>query len=135
MDVDPKIERQKDKDDTYRRFKHLLGLTDLFRHFISLRAKQDKNMQKLLKSIDAEANVKVYASKRNNRGTRHYRKTEKEEDAELMEDEEEGVDSRATILTESPTYVKEGKLRDYQIQGLNWLISLHENKLAFWYIG
>lgn len=130
MDVDPKIERQKDKDDTYRRFKHLLGLTDLFRHFISLRAKQDKNMQKLLKSIDAEANVNAYASKRNNKGSRHYRKTEKEEDAELMEDEEEGVDSRATILTESPTYVKEGKLRDYQIQGLNWLISLHENKLS-----
>lgn len=29
----------------------------------------------------------------------------------------------------SPTYIK-GELRDYQIQALNWLISLYENKIG-----
>jgi SNF2 family DNA or RNA helicase len=28
---------------------------------------------------------------------------------------------------ESPHYIKNGKLRDYQVRGLNWMISLHEN--------
>ena len=28
---------------------------------------------------------------------------------------------------ESPAYVKNGKLRDYQIRGLNWMITLYEN--------
>ena len=28
---------------------------------------------------------------------------------------------------ESPHYIKNGKLRDYQIRGLNWMISLFEN--------
>ena len=55
------------------------------------------------------------------------RKTEKEEDAELLNDEK----STSSILefTESPGYVH-GQLRPYQIQGLNWLISLHENNLS-----
>lgn len=34
------------------------------------------------------------------------------------------------MFTESPSYVKEGTLREYQIQGLNWLISLYENRLS-----
>lgn len=28
---------------------------------------------------------------------------------------------------ESPHFIKNGKLRDYQIRGLNWMISLYEN--------
>lgn len=28
---------------------------------------------------------------------------------------------------ESPEYVTGGKMRDYQIQGLNWQINLYEN--------
>lgn len=27
----------------------------------------------------------------------------------------------------SPAYIKNGELRDYQIRGLNWMISLYEN--------
>lgn len=129
LNVDPKIAKQQDKNDTYNRFKHLLGLTDLFRHFISMRAKQDKGIQKLLKSIDTENSNKQNSS---NSGSRHNRKSEKEEDAELMADEEangEDLDD-STFVTESPLFVKSGVLRDYQIQGLNWLISLHENKLS-----
>jgi hypothetical protein len=69
------------------------------------------------------------------------RKTEKEEDAELLQDElaAEGEDGGAngagggeppvTTFTESPKYITGGTLRDYQIQGLNWMISLFEHGL------
>lgn len=129
LDIDPKLAKQRDKNDTYKRFRHLLSLTDLFRHFISIRAKQDKNIQKLLKGIDSESKKK----KNSIDGTRHSRKSEKEEDEELMADEEIEGDEEfedSSFVTESPSYVRHGKLRDYQIQGLNWLISLHENRLS-----
>lgn len=77
------------------------------------------------------------SSKAKNADKRHHRKTEQEEDAELLQDEEEEDDER-TIFRESPTctfigqptlivVIKGGEMRDYQIQGLNWLISLYEN--------
>jgi len=56
------------------------------------------------------------------------RKTEKEEDAELVREEKHGyVD---TIFRESPGYIKNGTMRDYQVAGLNWLINLHENGIS-----
>ncbi|CDO96475.1 unnamed protein product [Kluyveromyces dobzhanskii CBS 2104] len=133
LDVDPNVAKQRNREDTYIRFKHLLQVTDLFRHFIGIRAKYDKNMQKLLKTIDAEnklAGTSVERSSKSDRGPRHYRKTEQEEDAELMEDEEVEIEENTTVLTNTPNFINEGKLRDYQVYGLNWLISLHENKLS-----
>ncbi|CAH6719070.1 ISWI chromatin-remodeling complex ATPase Isw2p [[Candida] jaroonii] len=97
-------------DDTSKRFKYLLGLTDLFKHFIEAKASKDQNIRNVLDSISKPGN--------------HSRKTEKEEDEELMnEDDQEIVE-----FTQSPPYVQ-GKLRPYQIQGVNWLISLFENNL------
>ena len=55
-----------------------------------------------------------------------HRKTEQEEDAELLQNEEDEEDER-TIFRESPSFIKGGEMRDYQVQGLNWLISLYEN--------
>ncbi|CAR30651.1 DNA translocase [Lachancea thermotolerans CBS 6340] len=124
-----RVDKQKQKDETYERFRYLLKLTDLFRHFISVRAKQDKNIQKLLKSIDQDGAGGGKLSEKRSQDSRHYRKSEKEEDAELLE-EEEDEGTPALILTESPSYIKSGTLRDYQIQGLNWLLSLHDNKLS-----
>ncbi|SCU84913.1 LAMI_0C09384g1_1 [Lachancea mirantina] len=123
---DAQTEMQKDKNDTYLRFKHLLSLTDLFRHFIGIRAKQDKNIQKLLKSVDQDLKTNGRGNKKKLESPRHRRKTEKEEDAELLEEETDST----TIITESPSYIKSGQLRDYQIDGLNWLIALHENRLS-----
>jgi len=57
------------------------------------------------------------------------RRTEQEEDAELLQDEEGDPEAR-TIFTESPKYIKGGEMRDYQVAGLNWLISLHENGIS-----
>jgi SNF2 family DNA or RNA helicase len=57
------------------------------------------------------------------------RRTEQEEDAELLQDEE-GEGEAATIFTESPKFISDGVMRDYQVAGLNWLISLHENGIS-----
>lgn len=35
--------------------------------------------------------------------------------------------SRCDEYTFSPLDIKTGKMRDYQVRGLNWLISLYEN--------
>lgn len=56
------------------------------------------------------------------------RRTEAEEDAELLKDEKHGG-SADTVFRESPSFVH-GTMRDYQIAGLNWLISLHENGIS-----
>lgn len=56
------------------------------------------------------------------------RRTEAEEDAELLKDEKRGSQAE-TVFYESPPFIK-GTMRDYQIAGLNWLISLHENGIS-----
>ena len=133
LSVDPKIARQKDSSDTYKRFQYLLSLTELFRYFIGMRAKHDKGMKKLLRSIDNGTSGTTHGNESSKKsGSRHHRKSEKEEDEELLREEEgeEDNDYEEDFVTESPSFIKGGKLRDYQIQGLNWLISLHEHKLS-----
>lgn len=117
----PQAEYRKHNDkDASKRFKYLLSLSPLFRHFIDTKATKDKHLHKLLKSLDDQSTAPHSKTKRK-------RKSEKEEDQELINDEDN--DGVSAILSESPTYIK-GTLRDYQIQGLNWLISLYEHKLS-----
>jgi len=54
--------------------------------------------------------------------------SEKEEDDILLkEEEEEAVPTRLSV---QPPNIKFGQLRDYQMEGLNWLIQLHSNGLS-----
>ena len=50
--------------------------------------------------------------------------TEDEEDARLLAASKQAT--RATRLTVQPNCIKFGTMRDYQIEGLNWLISLYD---------
>lgn len=52
--------------------------------------------------------------------------TEQEEDEELLSDSRR-KEITVTRFETSPTYIKGGELRDYQIRGLNWMISLYEH--------
>lgn len=115
-DTKPKI----DVDDTVKKFKYLLGLTNLFQHFIDSKARKDPVFAQVLHKMN-ETQPKA------NAGAQRRRKTEKEEDAELLDDEQDTP--TITEFTESPSYVH-GELRPYQIQGLNWLVSLYENNLS-----
>lgn len=55
-----------------------------------------------------------------------HRKTEQEEDEELLA--ETNAKTKVVIsFDQSPHYIKNGEMRDYQVRGLNWMISLYEN--------
>lgn len=129
LSSDPQTEYQKhNSQDATKRFQYLLSLSPLFRYFIDTKATNDKQLHKLIRQIDQKHATGKSASSTSS--TRRKRKSEKEEDAELINNEEEEMEeSASSFLTESPSYV-DGKLRDYQLQGLNWLISLYENRLS-----
>lgn len=129
LDCEPKVARSRDVDDSTVRFKYLLSFSGLFRHFIDINMSRDANFKKLIKKIDGSIN---FQQPKKAALTRGRRKTEKEEDAELLEGEEHMGDpeEHTTLLTTSPSYIQGGELREYQIQGLNWLISLYENRLS-----
>ena len=120
------------EDDTIRRFRYLLGLTDLFRHFID--ASPNPRIKEIMATIDrqneeeAQKSKKVHARAGGAAGERR-RRTEQEEDAELLKDEKRGGQAE-TVFRESPAFIKGGEMRDYQVMGLNWLVSLHENGIS-----
>ncbi|RYO79478.1 hypothetical protein DL766_006221 [Monosporascus sp. MC13-8B] len=118
------------EDDSIRRFRYLLGLTDLFRHFIE--TNPNPKIREILVEIDKQNGEAAKSKKKGVRQggatTDRARRTEAEEDAELLKDEREGG-SAETVFRESPSFIN-GTMRDYQIAGLNWLISLHENGIS-----
>ncbi|KAH8785327.1 chromatin remodelling complex ATPase chain ISW1 [Diaporthe sp. PMI_573] len=118
------------EDDSVRRFRYLLGLTDLFRHFIE--TNPNPKIKGIMEEIDRQNAEEQKAKKSGRRqggaGAERRRRTEAEEDAELLKDEKHGG-SAETVFRESPPFVK-GEMRDYQVAGLNWLISLHENGIS-----
>ena len=125
-----RLDESKD-DDSIRRFRYLLGLTDLFRHFINTTA--NPRLQEIMQEIDRqneeEQAKKKRAVARTGGAAGSKRKTEQEEDAELLRDEKHGG-SGQTLFRESPAFVQGGEMRDYQVAGLNWLVSLHENGIS-----
>ncbi|KAG0164364.1 hypothetical protein DFQ28_004861 [Apophysomyces sp. BC1034] len=102
-----------------KRYRYLLGQTELFAHFLNLKSEKDDALQTVLRERDLNNKIEE--------GSRRRRKTEKEEDEEILKDESSEGDEQLTVFTESPRYVVGGTLRDYQVQGLNWMISLYEN--------
>ncbi|KAL1310528.1 hypothetical protein AAFC00_000812 [Neodothiora populina] len=120
------------EDDSIRRFRYLLGLTDLFRHFID--TNPNPEIKKIMAEIDrqdeedAKKAGKATARKGGAGGDRR-RRTEKEEDAELLKTGKAETNEQVTIFRESPSYIQ-GEMRDYQVAGLNWLVSLHENGIS-----
>ncbi|KAL3477148.1 SNF2 family N-terminal domain-containing protein [Aspergillus californicus] len=119
-------------DDSIRRFRYLLGLTDLFRHFIE--TNPNPRIQEIMAEIDRQNAEEETRQKRKGSSRSggasvdRRRRTEQEEDAELLKDEKHG-DNTGTLFRESPPYIQ-GQMRDYQVAGLNWLVSLHENGIS-----
>ncbi|SPO25876.1 probable ISW2 - ATPase component of a two subunit chromatin remodeling complex [Ustilago trichophora] len=107
--------------DSMKRFSYLLGQTELFQHFIDIKKERDEEFAKML-----EESQQASSKKAKKGGDNRRRKTEKEEDEELLK-EGGGDEEDSFVFNESPAYVKGGTMRDYQIQGLNWMISLYHN--------
>lgn len=110
----------------------MLGLTDLFRHFID--ANPNPRIKEIMATIDKqneddEKRAKKGHARSGGAAGERRRRTEQEEDAELLKDEKRGGEAK-TVFRDSPVFVKNGEMRDYQVQGLNWLVSLHENGIS-----
>ncbi|RDW91257.1 chromatin-remodeling complex ATPase [Coleophoma crateriformis] len=118
------------EDDSIRRFRYLLGLTDLFRHFID--TNPNPRIKEIMHEIDRQNEEAEKSKKSRDRAggaaAERRRRTEAEEDAELLKDEKAGG-SAETVFRDSPGFIN-GTMRDYQVAGLNWLISLHENGIS-----
>jgi len=104
----------------------------LFRHFID--TNPNPKIREIISEIDRQnaedaAKQKKGHARAGGAAAERRRRTEQEEDAELLKDEKRGGAAQ-TIFHESPGFIKGGQMRDYQVAGLNWLVSLHENGIS-----
>ncbi|XVE65663.1 hypothetical protein DITRI_Ditri08aG0018200 [Diplodiscus trichospermus] len=88
------------------RLKYLLQQTELFAHF-------------------AKGAQSSSQKKAKGKGRHASKVTEEEEDEECLKEEEDGLSGNTRLVTQ-PSCIQ-GKMRDYQLAGLNWLIRLYEN--------
>ncbi|CAA0839939.1 Putative chromatin-remodeling complex ATPase chain [Striga hermonthica] len=90
------------------RLNYLLQQTELFAHF-------------------AKGDHSVSQKKVKGKGRHASKLTEEEEDEECLKEEEDGLSATGnTRLVAQPSCIQ-GKMRDYQLAGLNWMIRLYEN--------
>ncbi|KAG5684431.1 hypothetical protein PVAND_013665 [Polypedilum vanderplanki] len=106
--TDKEVDHNRDK-----RFEFLLKQTEIYSHFVTgtsnkITPEKKKARKKLNKEVD-----------------HRHRKTEQEEDEELLVETNKA--KNIFRFETSPHYIKDGEMRDYQIRGLNWMISLYEN--------
>ncbi|KAJ1360958.1 chromatin-remodeling ATPase isw1 [Parelaphostrongylus tenuis] len=104
--------------DSFKRFELLLKKTENFSHCLSAGdvAAYRGSPQKKRRGRYAKAGVE---------GDHRHRKTEQEEDEEMAEAARKEDD--IMVFDKNPFYIQNGELRDYQVRGLNWLISLQHN--------
>ena len=102
--------------DRLKRYRYLLGQTELFAHFFNLKVEQDEELRRVMEetnntsklpdedgyvmhqpSLSFRIKLKPPVS-----SSRRRRKTEKEEDEEILKDEDEEGTDLPTVFTESP---------------------------------
>lgn len=98
-----------------KRQQFLLEQTELFQHFLQFRNKTEP-------VISEKKMIKTTSSDR-----RHHPNIDHKSSDITDEESEYSTESTLTHFQETPSYIKNGIMRDYQVQGLNWLISLYEN--------
>jgi len=120
--------------DRTNRFDYLLKQTEIFSHFMTpsggsnaaAKGKPGRKSKAVAVKQQQPTTPTDSASKTVDPGDHRHRKTEQEEDEELLS--AAGQESAPGVrFEESPKYIEGGIMRDYQVRGLNWMISLYEN--------
>lgn len=114
------------KEDRAKRFDFLLSQTEIFSHFMTTGTTALGEVAAPKRGRKPKPKPAVSSSATSSEAADHrHRKTEQEEDEELLSSTKKPVSFFR--FEESPKYIHNGELRDYQIRGLNWMISLMEN--------
>jgi SWI/SNF-related matrix-associated actin-dependent regulator of chromatin subfamily A member 5 len=107
-----------------KRLDFLLKQSDIFRHFGKVKEDKTKFYGNRGTASTAESGVLDSPDKGTNRREAASANGVADVEAEELEEADE---SNATYLTTQPTTLGFGKMRQYQIEGLNWMIRLQEN--------
>lgn len=114
--------RSEKADQAKRRLMFLLKQSSIFSHFGAVQEDQAR--------FGIKANAPKKAEGASGDGTASSRRDIPEGDVGDQQDAadlEEGDETQATFLTSQPTTLGFGKMRPYQLEGLNWMIRLQEN--------
>jgi SWI/SNF-related matrix-associated actin-dependent regulator of chromatin subfamily A member 5 len=118
-------------EDRSKRFDFLLKQTEIFSHFmtsgnqgstqtVAPKGKPGRKPKpKPIDPLSPKPRASIDAT------DHRHRMTEEEEDQELLTASKKSLN--LIRFEENPSYIKFGQMRDYQIRGLNWMISLAEN--------
>ncbi|VDP93172.1 unnamed protein product, partial [Echinostoma caproni] len=82
----------------------------------------------LTSPLKAAPELLVQSPTQDQGGDHRHRRTEREEDEELLSETKHGP-SAVQRFESSPFFVKGGEMRDYQVRGLNWMIQLHHDNI------
>ncbi|CAL4160999.1 unnamed protein product, partial [Meganyctiphanes norvegica] len=121
-EMDESEEEDVDDEERIKRFENLLKQTEIYA--LSTLSGSPKKISEQKSDNSRSRKAKMPKPFNSSRGTRH-RKTEKEEDAEMLS--ASCMQNYVTRFDYSPSYIKGGEMRDYQIRGLNWMIGLFDN--------
>ncbi|KAL9645087.1 hypothetical protein ABK040_004578 [Willaertia magna] len=103
-------------------FQHLLEQTEIFSQF-----DPSLSMHTIIEQSNHTKNKNATHNKKPNNRRKHSEKEEDEEIIrEVLEDEEENSSYSNVLLTSSPKFIENTTLRNYQLDGVNWLIRLHD---------
>uniref|UniRef100_A0A1I7YKY5 Helicase ATP-binding domain-containing protein n=1 Tax=Steinernema glaseri TaxID=37863 RepID=A0A1I7YKY5_9BILA len=116
-----------DHSESYKRFEMLLRKTETFSHCLSAgdASAIPKSPVKGVRGKAKKVSTDAAAGQAFAIGDHRHRMTEKEEDEELLSQSKKA--ENVFRFEQSPSYICGGEMRDYQIRGLNWLISLQHN--------
>lgn len=101
----------------------------IFEKMEKLKAMASPNRQKCKQKVTEDSDPKMPKSQDNSqrhRMTKEEEDDELEEEANALEEDEDGVSGGITRFDSSPWYIKSGEMRDYQVRGLNWMIQLYQ---------